>query len=472
MSCPRRVVSRCTLRVSNDKLTTCCLHNCRYQLWHTVHFKKQASLTVQRNAKAESKQHGNFGKQAAPTRRQCHFCCDSFLLSRDNRVSWSLRCFPQRVHRTAHDGEHPACSDDGLSGHHASRGAASMQACPANVVVECVVAGREAQSPTGSIRSSLFAKYANLFCELQQLSSTSKRLQDTPLAAPEVPKKKKRGFVRTVALSTTGLLVLFYVASPVVAFNNERYKDFFFESVPFGELILDRAEEYGLDDALRIGFLQSQAKNGRDAAKRVQDAVAKKVEDLGLKKDEETKARQTVREKADRAKAGTVEKIADVKDRAKEVTKGSKERAKEVAQTLKTQTSKAASATSKKVQDVVDAVSPGKSSEKSAVTARPSVFSEGIESLVEEVEAALSGKPIERLTEATPTPEQPADSPPEHAKAVGRLYTAELPVGFEPPPGYSRPKPPSQPPSSASSSKVPADEIPLLAPTVAASTLR
>jgi len=252
--------------------------------------------------------------------------------------------------------------------------------------------------------------------------------------------KKKRGFFKTVALYSSGLLVLFYAASPAVAFNNERYKDFFYESVPFGELILEYAEGQGLDKKLRVNFLQST----KETMQKVQAAISKKQVD------------------SDAAKPTTLDKITQAKEKAKEVVKETQERGKEIAQTLKTQTSKAATSASEAAQAAhskfVTPKEPGSSSN------RPTSFSEGVEGLVKQVEAALGGKPIESPPEAT-TPGQPDSAHPKtnyeaevEGKEVisngnGKLYTGELPLGFEPPPGYSRPKIASSPSSPAVETK-------------------
>ena len=97
--------------------------------------------------------------------------------------------------------------------------------------------------------------------------------------------------------------------------------------------------------------------------------------------------------------------------------------------------------TVKKVQDPVTAV----------VRHQSVQLSDGVRELVEEAEAALADKP--RPTKAqkpTPTtsPEQPTteakdtSSPTEVPKNV---YDTPLPLGFEPPPGFSKPKPPPPP---------------------------
>ncbi|KLO07632.1 hypothetical protein SCHPADRAFT_917148 [Schizopora paradoxa] len=309
--------------------------------------------------------------------------------------------------------------------------------------------------------SPLTARHGSLKVVRRHVSSTPRVLQDAAgSSSTGAAPKKKRGFFKTVTLYSSGFLVLFYAASPVVAFNNESYKDFFYESVPFGELILEYAEDQGLDKTLRVGFFQSS----KETMAKVQAAISKKPTDTPPA--------------SDAAKPTTLEKLTQAKEKAKVVAKETQERGKEIAQTLKTQTSKAASSAS-------EAVRGKPATPKQSDSTRPVSFSEGVEGLVKQVEAALSGKPIDVLPEATMTPEQPAGSPPDssHPKSNseeevgvkevisngnGKLYTGELPLGFEPPPGYSRPKKASAPsPSASSTSEVKANEVEPLSVSVA-----
>lgn len=69
-----------------------------------------------------------------------------------------------------------------------------------------------------------------------------------------------------------------------------------------------------------------------------------------------------------------------------------------------------------------------------------SQFSDGVQALVEEAEAALAGKPRPVPT-PTPVPEVTLSS----AEVPKNVYDAPLPLGFEPPPGFSKPKPPPAP---------------------------
>ncbi|KAI5122910.1 hypothetical protein M0805_007588 [Coniferiporia weirii] len=287
-------------------------------------------------------------------------------------------------------------------------------------------------------------------------------------SSSSVPPPRKRGFFRTVALYSTGFVVLFYAASPVVAFNNERYNAFFNESVPFGEAILGLAEDQGLDDKLRLGFL----KTGKEKMQSVFDSVSKAAASGPSAADKTEKAKETLVERATAAKASAVEKV-------REKVKDTKERAQGVVGELSTKTKRNVSQGAEKVTKSVNSAE-----QKVKEAVRPAAFSEGVEDLVRRAEGVLAGKPIDILPEATTTPEQPAASPPDltsrdngvpelapkdiSAQPDKKVYTANLPVGFEPPPGFSRPKAvgPTPSPSQPRSEKK-EGALPLVAPAVA-----
>ncbi len=69
------------------------------------------------------------------------------------------------------------------------------------------------------------------------------------LAAP-----KKRGILRRAFLYTTIFGATFYAGSTITALTNDRYYDFFVESVPLGEHIMDFAESQGWDQSMLYGL--------------------------------------------------------------------------------------------------------------------------------------------------------------------------------------------------------------------------
>jgi mitofilin len=120
------------------------------------------------------------------------------------------------------------------------------------------------------------------------------------------------------------------------------------------------------------------------------------------------------------------------------------------------------------------ASAPAKAGEKAATAGHE--VSDDVAHLVRNAEHVLSGKPIaELLNDAGAAVKDAVTTPGDVAQeAQGNVYSGPLPVGFEPPPGFSRPAPP-KPKASA---KAPADgkdgkaapapePLPLLAPAVA-----
>lgn len=119
-------------------------------------------------------------------------------------------------------------------------------------------------------------------------------------------------------------------------------------------------------------------------------------------------------------------------------------------------------------------------------------FSSGIQELVEEAEAALAGKPKpgkNPKTTSTPapgvttSPEQPELALPTRLQSTTEakevlppdevpknVYDAPLPLGFEPPPGFNRPKPPSPPPEVVEAPPAP-PPLPLIAPEISGLTV-
>lgn len=147
---------------------------------------------------------------------------------------------------------------------------------------------------------------------------------------------------------------------------------------------------------------------------------------------------------------------------AKSALKESKERVKSTAASLKTA-----------VKKVEEEKIPEATAKAMALARHHSAeFADEVDDLIRRAEAALSGKPIGSLPEATTIPAQsPPDTTPSRDdtdliivsdKNADNIivYAAPLPIGFEPPPGYERPAPPKP------AKKVDAEPLPLVAPAV------
>ena len=106
---------------------------------------------------------------------------------------------------------------------------------------------------------------------------------------------------------------------------------------------------------------------------------------------------------------------------------------------------------------------------------RLSQFSDGVQELVEEAEYALAGRPRPKSGSASvpepTTSTHPTESRPTTAAKdlptpvdIGKnVYDIPLPLGFEPPPGFNKPKPP---PPAVKPSPPPPPLLPLIAPEI------
>lgn len=269
--------------------------------------------------------------------------------------------------------------------------------------------------------------------ETADATSTSSTSSATPI------KKKKRLLPRLV-FYTTAATTTFYVGSAFIAFNNSSYHAFFQQHVPFAPSVL----QYGKDhdwDVLTIGDV---IVNTYDSVSGAYTYVRKQ---LGYAVDDTpAKAPETkVPSKSKSTKAAAERKTVEVKERVQKAV-----------DSLKTD-----------VKAGTDAARD-KSAKAAAIARREGIqFTQGVEELVLEAEAALQGKPFQKSpsihSEASTQNRHVLDSsevkptePPSR-----NVYNVPLPLGHEPPPGFTRPPAP-QPPKPLA----PGEPLPLVAPAV------
>ncbi|CAE6427148.1 unnamed protein product [Rhizoctonia solani] len=254
---------------------------------------------------------------------------------------------------------------------------------------------------------------------------------------PPPPPKKKRGLFRRTLLYTSIFAGTFYGGSTLVALKSDRYHDFFVESVPGGEEIMEIAADQGWD---RV-HLSSIPQRTIDATKDTYNKLSSSISSSSSPDTSAAKPDQPSPSLADRARKASRAIITKVE----------------------------------RNPNAPDFSSVGKQIETKAFQ-----FSEGVSELAKEVEAALRGEsksgPIGSKTktpypDAVPKRDVEAPAPPQYEKEWTppkgkQLYTGPpLPLGFEPPPGYVLPPPkkePKEPPKKA-------DVLPLLAPKLNAS---
>ncbi|KAG8930404.1 Formation of crista junctions protein 1 [Tulasnella sp. 417] len=274
-----------------------------------------------------------------------------------------------------------------------------------------------------------------------------------------VPKKKR--FLPRFIVYSSLLGVVFYGGSTVVALNNDRYHDFFVESVPLGEAIIDSAEHDGWDEHLRGGTIRQGVDAGRITIGYLEDVFNRT---FGSGASETTSAP---------SKAG---QAAPPGSKIVKAIQESKESARSTAQTVVKKVQEDTAKVQQKVEEV-------KEKGKAKVNGVEIVFREDIKQLVEEVEAALAGRPYQKPTPAAPVlPDtQPPrgveyhDPEPVETPSGLKVYDKQLPLGHQPPPGYVLPSDAKKKPKAPETRNVEGEAkpapppLPLVAPTVAKS---
>jgi mitofilin len=209
-----------------------------------------------------------------------------------------------------------------------------------------------------------------------------------------------------MVLSTTALVGTFYIGSTFAAFKNETYYEFFSEQVPLGYSMLEYAESNHWDTMTLESAIESSKKTLASAQRYVTDTFSGTTSPAQDAKDA----------------------VKNSKDAAMKAIQESKDRATSAAARIKTDIKKQTSGAT--------AIAKHQSEQ----------FSREVDSLIREAEAALSkGLDLPGLA-TTPEVAAPpqAESSPTDAAGTS-VYHAPLPVGFELPPGYSRPSPPKKP---------------------------
>ena len=223
----------------------------------------------------------------------------------------------------------------------------------------------------------------------------------------------------------------FYVGSAFVAFNNSSYHAIFQQHVPFAPSVL----QYGKDhdwDVLTIADVIVNTYDGVSGAYTyVRKQLGYAVDDTPTK----------VPSKSKPVKAAAADEV--------------KERVQKAVDSLKTDAKVGAGA----VND--------KSAKAAAIARREGIqFTQGVEELVLEAEAALQGKPFQKPQSthsgaSTHDQQTVAGSGPQPEPPSRNVYNAPLPLGHEPPPGFTQ-LPAPRPPKPLA----PDEPLPLVAPAV------
>ncbi|KAF5339248.1 hypothetical protein D9758_013294 [Tetrapyrgos nigripes] len=260
----------------------------------------------------------------------------------------------------------------------------------------------------------------------------SRRQLATEAPAAATPKKKPR-IIRRIFWATATLTGTFYVGSAFLSFKNQDYYDFFTDRVPLGQAMIEYAEAHSWDTLTLQKAIDGTAKAVGDAQRFISEKVNGSTPSVESVK---ASAEKTARE----AKAAALKTIET-----------SKERAKDVASALKTEVEKDEAKVSAAVKHQTDQLV------------------KGVGELIKEAEGALGGatkgapatdKPTPDNTDPSALASPPAPEPGSTTPSSLAVYE-NLPVGFQPPPGYKSPSPPK-----VLEPRKPIPEIPLIAPSV------
>lgn len=267
--------------------------------------------------------------------------------------------------------------------------------------------GRSLRPPVGnaSRSSNGYERHTVIPLTVIQLLISVQRLTTEASALP-----KKKNIVRKIVLTTGAATATFYIGSTFVAFNNQDYYDLFTEHVPLGQSMIVFAEGRGWDNITAQDVIKGTSSAAMTSYRFVNDLIngqlsASQAIDKGASKIE--KGASAVEQKASEVKTAAIKIVKQTKDKVGPSVEEAKKAVKEATEKVVEKVEGAPKAVVEKVEAQYD-------------------------DLVQRAEAAIAGRPYE------PKPAVVEEVP----VASGSVYSAPLPLGFEPPPGYSRPAPP------------------------------
>ncbi|KIJ51471.1 hypothetical protein M422DRAFT_203682 [Sphaerobolus stellatus SS14] len=296
------------------------------------------------------------------------------------------------------------------------------------------------------------------------------------------PPRPKRRIFRRILLYTSAVTLGLYGAGTAAALQNERFHDFFVESVPLGERIVEFAEQQGWQghsvDPQQVLNAGRVAMHSLERAASESVSVAQKWIDKAKEKVEE--AKEKANEKIIEAKEATHHTAASTEQKTKDVAAVMEEKIKDVAEESKhavhdavTRIKAVGEVAKEKVEDGVHVVQEAVSHVIEEVKQQGSVDSEDVSELARKAEEALKsvGTLSPSIANTDPNGKLVEEKVPSDAPAT---YTERLPIGWEAPPGYTVPKKKSVP--APTSTPAPLSEVeappalpllPLVAPKVA-----
>lgn len=280
--------------------------------------------------------------------------------------------------------------------------------------------------------------YRVLLVSRQTAPSSSRnvvRVLRRSLATEAAPAPKQQSAVRKVLLATTALTGTFYVGSTFVAFANQTYYGIFSQHVPLGQPMLEYAEAHGWDDFTMDSVIEFGTDTFVTTFSFVLDLIKKVTGEVGEAKDQMEKKGQEPKLITSKAIKETLKNVETIVHPPTKV---------EVPQ-LTTQ--------------------PAAKAEIPASTSRK--VSADLKELVARAEAAIAGMPYSGDSEHQPV-DEPRTTTSDLANSDSQIYTSNLPIDFEAPPGFLSSKKAKIEPSAETEKKedIKLVTLPLLTPTV------
>ncbi|EPQ32378.1 uncharacterized protein PFL1_00574 [Pseudozyma flocculosa PF-1] len=308
--------------------------------------------------------------------------------------------------------------------------------------------------------STLAASSSNVLRAGRSSTASSARTYVT-----EIVKPRRSLPVRLFLYTTVGGAV-FYSVSTVAALNNDRYQDFFVESVPLGEKIIDYLDTHDVGQEIKNvnlgGYGEKAIGLTKNAYSSVSEAVGRVASGNEAPMAGERDARAQLAEARERARAEAskaASKVQDAGDAAKKEAESAVRTVQDNAAHLVEKAKAAADKAEAKLRGEVSAKGAG----SSATTAGDDrgVLKKAFDSVQIMTDIGANNKASPSKSRAPTTPGGEVKAP----------YTGELPVNHEPPVGYVAPRKDRglQAPTESQARLRPdpeAPKLPLLAPSI------
>ncbi|KAK0550317.1 MICOS complex subunit mic60, partial [Tilletia horrida] len=197
--------------------------------------------------------------------------------------------------------------------------------------------------PPPSTTSSQAARLVANAATSAAATSAANTAAKAALPPPPTPPRPPRRFFRSLLGYSLGLGIVFYTGSTVAAVNNDRYQDFFVESVPFGEAILDQVVRHNLDRQLHLTAKDTDVSSvtnrafsvARSAFGSVYEAVDRTfIQTKEQSKEAEHKAKQAAQsfqERAQRTAQDAASQLSSIGQRGKESIQQGAQKVKDTA---------------------------------------------------------------------------------------------------------------------------------------------